>query len=182
MVTQTGAPRMEGPMTPNSWREHLAANQRWLRDWLRSLGVEDPDLALWPGSPPEVVRAVEQVVQQRPVYQRDITLVEAWFFGAQKKMRRVVRAERVPDAQQEDLVQEALTRVMESLPRLPPAQRPSTELDLRRWALATLRNVIREHRREAAREAPSDTIEESLTTRADAGAGARARLALRRVF
>lgn len=172
MVTQTGGPRMEGAMTPTSWRERLVANQRWLRSWLRSLKVDDPDLALWPGSSPEVVRAVEQVVQQRPVYQRDVPLVEAWFVLAREKMRQVVRAERVPESQQEDVVQEALTRVMESLPRLDPAQRPSTERDLRRWALGFLRNVILEQRRDAGRLVPSDAVAETLETRADAGAGA----------
>lgn len=172
MVTQPNAPRMEEAMTATSWRERLAANQRWLRNWLSSLDVGDPEEALWPRSPPEVSRAVELVVQRKPVYERDLPLVEAWFLRAREAMRKVLRAGHVPDVHQDDLVQEALTRVIESLPRLPPEQRPATELDLRRWALAVLRNVLREERRRSTREAPSEGVADTLTTRADPTAGA----------
>lgn len=172
MVTQPEPPRMEGAMTATPWRERLAANQRWLRDWLRGFGANDPDEVLWPCSPPEVARAVAQVAQRQPVHEREVRFVEQWFLQAREAMRRVLRAERVPAGHQDDILQEALTRAMEALPKLLPEKRPATEGDLRRWMLGILRNVLSEHRRKYTREPPTENVADALTTRADPTAGA----------
>lgn len=157
---------------PRKWRDRLAANQRWLRDWLQSFGVEDPDAALWPESAPTVVRLVEKVCRREPVHERDLVTVEAWFFSAREAMRRVLQAERVPPALADDVLQEALTRALEALPRFQDDERPKTERDLRRWMLAILRNVLREHRRRGGRELPTADVAEGLSSCADPSAGA----------
>lgn len=153
--------------TPPNWRERLASNQRWLRSWLQGLGLKDPDTALWPASSPDVALALESVVACRPIYDDEVALVEQWFVDAQEAMYRVLRAERVPVDQQGDLAQEAITRVMEVFRRREFPTRPATEGDLRRWALAVLRNVLREHRRKGPREAPTEDLAEALPTRGD---------------
>lgn len=158
--------------TSSDWRERLASNQLWLRAWLRGLGLKDPDAALWPASPPGVALAVESVVACRPIYDDEVALVEQWFVDARQAMYRVLRAERVPAEHQDDLAQEAITRVMEVFKRREFPTRPETEADLRRWALGVLRHVLHEHRRKATREAPTDDLAEALPTRGDLTAAA----------
>lgn len=153
------------------WRARLEANQRWLREWLRGFGG-DPESLLWPPSPPERVAAVEQVMQARPLYARELALVDAWFLEARDAMVRALRARHVPPDAREDIAQEAMTRALETLPRLTRAERPLTETDLRRWMFGILEKVRSEHHRKALREAPSDALGDTPTWRGEATAAA----------